>query len=74
MKVGVNLLWLVPGDVGGSEGWVTGLLGWLADHRHAGVEVVVFASPALLEAHPWLDAFSVVRAPTGASRPARGPR
>lgn len=69
-RVGVNLLWLVPGEVGGSEGWATGLLRHLAEHP-AGPEVVVFASPALLAAHPWLDAFTVVRAPGGTSRPKR---
>jgi alpha-1,3-rhamnosyl/mannosyltransferase len=75
VRVGVNLLWLVPGDVGGSETWVTGLLGHLANRRNRppGVEVVVFAAPALLAAHPWLEAFEVVRAPdaVGPSRPLR---
>lgn len=70
MRIGVNLLWLVPGEVGGSEGWATGLLRELAE-RPPGPEVVVFASPALLAAHPWLDAFRVVRAPGGTSRPKR---
>lgn len=74
MRVGVNLLWVVPGEVGGSETWVTGLLGHLAEaRRRPGVDVVVFAAPALLAAHPWLDAFEVVRAPdrVGPSRPLR---
>lgn len=74
MKVGVNLLWLVPGEVGGSETWVTGLLGHLAERRHRpGVDVVVFATPALLAAHPWLDAYEVVQAPAiiGRSRARR---
>lgn len=71
MRVGVNLLWLVPGEVGGSETWVTGLLAHLAEHRPPGIDVVVFASPALLDAHPWLDRFEVVRAPVGRSRPRR---
>ena len=31
-RVGVNLLWLVPGEVGGSETWATGLLRHLAEH------------------------------------------
>ena len=74
MRVGVNLLWLVPGDVGGSETWATGLLRAVVDQRRRpGAEVVVFATPALLAAHPWLDAFEVVRAPAGVgpSRPLR---
>lgn len=65
MKVGVNLLWLVPGEVGGSETWVTGLLGHLAEpRRRPGADVVVFATPALLAAHPWLEAYDVVQAPS----------
>jgi glycosyltransferase involved in cell wall biosynthesis len=74
VRVGVNLLWLVPGDVGGSETWTTGLLRALLDHRRRpGVDVAVFATPALLEAHPWLDGFDVVAAPgaVGPSRPVR---
>lgn len=73
VRIGVNLLWLVPGEVGGSETWAAGLLGHLAAHPPAGVEVVVFATPALLAAHPWLDGFEVVRAPAGVgpSRPLR---
>lgn len=74
VRVGINLLWLVPGDVGGSETWATGLLRYLAEPRHRpGVDVVVFAAPALLAAHPWLDAYEVVRAPAriGPSRALR---
>lgn len=73
MKVGVNLLWLVPGEVGGSETWTRGLLGHLASHGPPGVEVVVFVTPAVLAAHPWLESFDVVRAPDaiGRSRPRR---
>lgn len=71
-RVGVNLLWMVPGEVGGSESWTMGLLGHLAEHRPP-VEVVVFAPPAVLDAHPALRSFRVVEAPTwiGPSRPAR---
>lgn len=73
MRVGVNLLWLVPGEVGGSETWMTGLLRHLADHPPRPIDVVLFATPALLAAHPWLDAFDVERAPAavGPSRPLR---
>lgn len=71
MRVGLNLLWMVPGEVGGSEGWVTGLLRHLVDHPAPGVELVVFAPPAVLDAHPWLDGFRVVRAPGGRNRPRR---
>jgi glycosyltransferase involved in cell wall biosynthesis len=49
------------------------LLSHLAAHPVAGVEVVAFATPALLAAHPWLEAFEVVRAPAavGPRRPVR---
>jgi alpha-1,3-rhamnosyl/mannosyltransferase len=71
VRVGVNLLWLLPGDVGGSEDWVAGLLRELVERPAPGVEVIVFAPPAVLDAHPWLDGFRVVRAPGGTSRPRR---
>ena len=72
MKVGVNLLWMVPGEVGGSESWTMGLLGHLAEHQPP-VEVVVFAAPSVLDVHPSLRSFEVVEAPSwiGPSRPAR---
>lgn len=74
MIVGVNLLWMVPGEVGGSETWITGLLDHLATNAHGhGPEVVVFAPPAVFDAHPWLSRFRVVTAPAavGPSRPLR---
>ena len=72
MRVGVNLLWMVPGEVGGSETWMSGLLGHLATHRPAH-EVVLFAPDAVVEAHPELAPLEVVRAPdrVGPSRPFR---
>lgn len=71
MKVGVNLLWLVPGVVGGSEEYTIGLLDAVADA--AEVDLTVFAQPTLLETHPHLDeAFEVVTLPrTVAMKPAR---
>jgi alpha-1,3-rhamnosyl/mannosyltransferase len=73
VRVGVNLLWLVPGDVGGSETWVRGLLGEVAAEPPPGVEVVVFATAALAEAHPYLSSFTRRTPPRepGRSRPAR---
>lgn len=73
MRVGINLLWVVPGDVGGSESWVRGLLEAVVADPPTGVEPVVFATPALLDAHPYLRTFEVVAAPAaiGASRPRR---
>lgn len=73
-RVGVNLLWLVPGEVGGSETWATGLLRAVADRRRRpGTDVVLFVTPSVLAAHPWLDAYDLVVAPAavGPSRPLR---
>lgn len=71
MKVGVNLLWLIPGVVGGSEEYTIGLLDAVADV--ADVEITVFAQPTLPEVHPWLaGAFDVVTLPRPvAMKPAR---
>lgn len=70
--VGVNLLWMVPGEVGGSESWTMGLLDHLAEHPPP-LDVVVFAPPSVLDAHPGLRRYRVVEAPSwiGPSRPAR---
>lgn len=52
--VGVNLLWLVPGVVGGTEEYATRTLAAFADRAPADLDVVVFARRALLDAHPEL--------------------
>lgn len=72
MRVGVNLLWLVPGEVGGSETWITGLLGELAT-RDRPPELVIFAGHAVVDLYPWLRTFEVVEAPAmiGPSRAVR---
>lgn len=72
MIVGVNLLWMVPGEVGGSETWICELLGHLPDDADV-PEVVIFAPPAVYDAHPWLERFRTVRAPrfVGPSRTLR---
>ena len=49
-RVGANLLWLVPGDVGGSEDYCVGLLRQLA--QSGDVELAVFCQPELAEAYP----------------------
>jgi alpha-1,3-rhamnosyl/mannosyltransferase len=70
--VGVNLLWLVPGVVGGTETYAVRLLRAIEAHggRH---EPVLFALPAFPDAHPDLAAaFEVVVAPvSGRRRPLR---
>lgn len=51
MRVAVNLLWLVPGVVGGSETAVTGLLRQLADDPPDDVELTLFALDEFGAAH-----------------------
>ena len=49
-KVGINLLWLVPGVVGGSETYTTRLLSGLAE-RSTAFDYTIFALPQFAEAH-----------------------
>ena len=63
MKVGINLLWMVPGVVGGSETYSTRLLHGLSE-RDNGLEYTLFALPQLASAHPDLvTKFEVAYAP-----------
>jgi glycosyltransferase involved in cell wall biosynthesis len=67
LTVGVNLLWLVPGVVGGTEGYATGLLERLVERDD--VEVVAFALPDFVKAYPALAAAArTVVAPMPAGR------
>ena len=52
-KVGINLLWMVPGVVGGSETYTTRLLHGLTE-RDSTMEYVLFALPQFASAHPEL--------------------
>ena len=73
-RIGVNLLWLRPGVVGGSEEYfVRQLLGLAEIGAEHDFDVTVFALPALRAAHPDVAAaFDVVAAPvSGDSRPRR---
>jgi alpha-1,3-rhamnosyl/mannosyltransferase len=54
LTVGLNLLWLVPGVVGGSEGYATGLLDPLT--KRDDVDVVAFGLPGFVTAYPQLAA------------------
>jgi glycosyltransferase involved in cell wall biosynthesis len=54
LKVGINLLWLVPGVVGGSEFYATGLLPRLVERDD--VEVTAFSLPGFVSEHPELAA------------------
>lgn len=71
-RIDVNLLWCVPGDVGGSEQYLARQLRGLAEHDH-GHEVHTYALPGLLAAQPGVAAAGpVVEAPfSGRSRPLR---
>lgn len=57
-RIGVNLLWLVPGVVGGSEEYTVRLLDAFADRAadHPDLDVTLYAHPALPAAHPDLVA------------------
>ncbi len=62
-SVGINLLWMVPGVVGGSETYLTRLLRGLTE-RDSGLDYTIFALPQFAEAHPDLAShFEVAYAP-----------
>lgn len=56
LRVGVNLLWLVPGVVGGSEEYTTRLLRGLAEDPPADLHLTLFALSSFADAHPDLVA------------------
>jgi alpha-1,3-rhamnosyl/mannosyltransferase len=56
VRVGVNLLWLVPGVVGGSEEYTTRLLRALAELAPPDLHLTLFALSSFSEAHPDLVA------------------
>ncbi|HVM34240.1 MAG TPA: glycosyltransferase family 1 protein [Actinomycetota bacterium] len=62
-KVGINLLWMVPGVVGGSETYLTRLLSGLAE-RSTAFDYTIFALPQFADAHPDLArTFKIAFAP-----------
>lgn len=62
LRVAVNLLWLVPGVVGGTEGYATSLLRELAGRPE--VDAVLVVLPDFHAAHPDLaEAFRTITAP-----------
>lgn len=62
-KVGINLLWMVPGRVGGSETYLARLLSGLAE-RSSELDYTLFALPQFGDAHPELAAtFKTAYAP-----------
>ena len=52
MKVGCNLLWLVPGALGGSETAVVSLLRQIGDHQPDDVELSLYALDAFAAGYP----------------------
>ena len=72
-RLAVNLLSLVPGDVGGAEEYVVRTLAAYGRHGPADLRPVVYLSQAALDAHPDLGrAFEVeVHPGDGRSRPRR---
>ena len=62
-KVGINLLWMVPGVVGGSETYLARLISGLAE-RSTKFDYTIFALPQFAEAHPELaKTFKMAYAP-----------
>ena len=51
-RVGVNLLWLVPDEVGGSEEYTVRLLGALAEIEFDDVDIVLYVNRRFPDAHP----------------------
>lgn len=69
-RIGVNLLWLVPGEVGGSEEYSVRLLSAFADSGFDDVEVILYVNQRFVGAYPDLmDRFTTRVAPiSGSSR------
>lgn len=53
-RVGLNLMWLVPGVVGGSEEYTTRMLGAIASERVDDLELVLFVNSSLPPVYPEL--------------------
>ena len=67
-RVGINLLWLVPGEVGGSEEYTVRLLTALADRGTGDVEVILYVNRSFVDAHGELSRrFTTRVAPTSGS-------
>ena len=67
ISVAVNLAWLVPGDVGGSEEYTTRLLASVLRAAPSDISLEVVASKRLTQNCPWMEALplSVVAGPLG---------
>ena len=70
ITVGVNLLWLRPGRVGGSEGYAVRMLSGI--RPEAAVRLVLFVPPGFAGHHPHLaERYEMVASPVGKRRPMR---
>lgn len=68
-RIGVNLLWLVPGAVGGSEEYTVRSLLGLAARGASDLDVRLFALEKLAEVHPAVvEAFDTVLLPMSGNR------
>ena len=72
-RVGLNLLWLVPGVVGGSEEYTTGLLRALAHSAPPDLRFTLFVNDLFGRTYPdVVDAYDTVAGPvSGSSKPLR---
>ena len=67
--IGLNLLWLIPGVVGGSEEYTVRLLDAVEPHLAPELEIELFCQGSLLEAHPGLaDRFVTHLPPVATAR------
>jgi glycosyltransferase involved in cell wall biosynthesis len=65
-RLGANLLWLVPGVVGGSEDYTVRLLDSLARSDQGDVDLTLFVNRSFPRAHPGLmERYPTVVAPVG---------
>lgn len=70
IRVAANLLWLVPGEVGGSETYLLRQLAPLAS-GFDDIDLRLYGLPALRQAYPDLAGVTSVAPVSGASRPLR---
>jgi glycosyltransferase involved in cell wall biosynthesis len=72
-RIGINLLWLVPGEVGGSEEYTIGLLRALHDWDVDDLEIILYVNRRFARDHREVCAmFTTIVAPIeGGSRPLR---
>ncbi|NNE72351.1 MAG: hypothetical protein HKN26_01670, partial [Acidimicrobiales bacterium] len=69
MHLGINLLWLVPNVVGGSEEYAVRTLLAFLDREVPDIDVTVFALESFVEAHPEIaERVEVVTAALGGGR------